>query len=54
MKRWEWASIILLTALILICAVIGIGDSIVEQREWDRQQAVAHSCEDRPMYYGGK
>ena len=54
MKRWEWASIILLTALILICTVIGICDSIAEQKEWDRQQAVAHSSEDRPMYYGGK
>lgn len=54
MKRWEWLSMFLLAALIIICTVIGISDSIAEQREFDRQQAVAHSCDDRPMYYGGK
>lgn len=54
MKKWELASIILLTALILICTVIGICDSIAEQREYDRQQAIAHSCEELPMYYGGR
>ena len=53
MKRWEWASMLLLAVLIIVCAVIGISDSIAEQREWDRQQAIAHSCEDLPVYYGG-
>ena len=53
MKRWEWVSMLLLAALIIICTVIGISDSIAQQKEWNRQQAIAHVADERPVYYGG-
>lgn len=53
MKKWETASMIILLALIIMCAVIGIKDSIEEQRAWEKQQAIAHSCYDLPVYYKG-